>query len=128
MPGAGEGLLGHPIGLLDLLEHEIRAHRLQLDRDLRARVVARHDALELVTSFAAEREDEQLLRDGVRRPRERRSPRPAVVQLLVDALDVVGDRRHLADVRELPQLLPRSRSMRCERVRRLAAIRAAPRA
>ena len=38
---------------------------LELDRNLRAGVVAGDDALELVTPFAAEREHEELLRDGV---------------------------------------------------------------
>ena len=39
---AGEHAVGHALGLVDLLEHEIRAHRRQLHGDLRARVVAGH--------------------------------------------------------------------------------------
>ena len=57
---------------------------LQLDVDLRARVVARDHALELVPAFAAQREDEQLLRDRVGVGRYDVRLRPAVVQLLVD--------------------------------------------
>jgi hypothetical protein len=56
-----------------------------------------------VAPFTAEREDEQLLRDGVLVVRDDVSRLAAVVQLLVDALHVVGDRRHLLHVGEGPQ-------------------------
>ena len=62
--------------------------------------VAGNHAFELVPPLPAQGEDEQLLGDGrgVRRNHVRFTP--AVVQLAVNALHVVGDRRHLAHVRE----------------------------
>ena len=104
-PGPREDFLGAPIRGLDFLQDEIRAHGLQLHRDLRAREIAGHQAFELVPSVAAQGEDEQLLGNGpgVRRNDVRFAP--AVVQLAMDALHVVGDRRHLANVRSAPQLL-----------------------
>ena len=67
-----------------MLEHDVGAHRPELHVDLRARVVARDDAFELVPPFAAEREDEKLLRHRRRIGRDDDRRRPAaVVELLV---------------------------------------------
>ena len=60
--------------VVDLLEHEIRAHRRELDGDLRLREVAGGDALELGAALVGEREDEQLLRDDRRIRRESAPP------------------------------------------------------
>ena len=46
-------------------EEQVGAHRLQLDRHLRAGVVTGDHALELVATLAAQRKYEQLLRDGI---------------------------------------------------------------
>ena len=63
---AGEHRRRLLLGAVDLLEHEIRAHRRELHRDLRARVVAGDDAIELAPALVRQAEDEQFLRDRVR--------------------------------------------------------------
>ena len=75
--GALERGLRQPVRLLDLLEHESELIDRELDGDLRPGIVARHDALELVPAFAAEREHEQLLRDRSPRRPARCPPRAA---------------------------------------------------
>jgi hypothetical protein len=93
-----------PVRPFDLLEHEVGAHRLQLDRDLRPREIAGDDALQLVAALAAQREHEQLLGDGRRIRRHHVRVRPARVQLPVDSLQIVREGRHLPHVRSTPQL------------------------
>ena len=63
MPVPANACPGQPVRFLDVLEDDVGAHRLELDVDLRARIVAGDHPFELVPAFAAEREDEQLLRD-----------------------------------------------------------------
>ena len=91
--------------VLDVLEDDIGAHRLQLDVDLRTRMVAGDHAVELVATLAAEREDKELLGDRRAIGWDHTGVRAAVVQFLVDPLDVVGDRGHLPNVRKGAQLL-----------------------
>ena len=124
MPVPANSSLARAIGLLDSCS-STRSELIdcELDRDLRARVVARHHALELVPPLAAEREDEQLLRDGGGIGRDDVRLRPAVVQLAMHPLHVVGDRRDLADVRQHAAARSASRSIRASSVGRLQRVR-----
>ena len=99
---SGEDAGRPPLRLIDLLEHEIRAHRRQFDGDLGLREIAGRNALEFDAPLVGEREHEQFLRDERRVGRNRGAARRAKVAM--DTLHIVGKTGHLLDERQRPQL------------------------